>query len=192
MVYMVLVFASAGVFHHSGIKIPFFAFFSHDSGIRVKEAPWNMLLAMGATAVLCVAIGCFPGALYNILPYEMDYQPYTPSHVMTQLQLLFFSGLAFAVLKRTGLYPPELAAENLDTDWVYRRMLPRAYGGLVNVAASIRERLVGTSLRGLERLAGQIYRYHGPGGVLSRTWPTGTTVLWVAIILGAFLLAYFI
>jgi len=192
VVYMVLVFASAGVFHHSGIKIPFFAFFSHDSGIRVKEAPWNMLLAMGATAVLCVGIGCFPGALYSILPYEVDYQPYTPSHVMTQLQLLFFSGLAFSVLKRTGLYPPELASENLDTDWVYRRMLPRAYGGLVNVAASIRERAVGTSLRGLAHLTDQIHRHHGPGGFFSRTWPTGTTVLWVAIFLGAFLLAYFI
>ena len=33
--WLVLLFASAGVFHHSGIKIPYFAFFAHDSGIRV-------------------------------------------------------------------------------------------------------------------------------------------------------------
>ena len=26
-------------FHHAGIKIPFFAFFAHDSGIRAEEAP---------------------------------------------------------------------------------------------------------------------------------------------------------
>ncbi len=52
--WLMLLFASAGVFHHAGIKIPFFAFFHHDSGIRTKEAPLNMLLAMGIAAVLCV------------------------------------------------------------------------------------------------------------------------------------------
>ena len=45
-VWLILLFASAGVFHHAGIKIPFFAFFSHDSGIRCEEAPRNMLTAM--------------------------------------------------------------------------------------------------------------------------------------------------
>ncbi|MCG8565314.1 MAG: Na(+)/H(+) antiporter subunit D, partial [Desulfobacterales bacterium] len=30
-VWLVLLFASAGVFHHAGIKIPFFAFFGHDA-----------------------------------------------------------------------------------------------------------------------------------------------------------------
>ena len=33
-IWLMLLFASAGVFHHAGIKIPFFAFFSHDSRIR--------------------------------------------------------------------------------------------------------------------------------------------------------------
>ena len=40
--WLILLFASAGVFHHAGIKIPFFAFFAHDSGIRCKEAPTNI------------------------------------------------------------------------------------------------------------------------------------------------------
>ncbi|SVB33005.1 uncharacterized protein METZ01_LOCUS185859, partial [marine metagenome] len=53
-VWAILLFASAGVFHHAGIKIPFFAFFSHDAGIRCKEAPWNMLLAMGLASILCI------------------------------------------------------------------------------------------------------------------------------------------
>jgi multicomponent Na+:H+ antiporter subunit D len=84
----VLIFASAGVFHHSGIKIPFFAFFAHDSGIRCKEAPVNMLLAMGVAAFLCVALGAFPAPLYHLLPFRVDFEPYTASHVITQLQLL--------------------------------------------------------------------------------------------------------
>ncbi len=118
--YLILLFASAGVFHHSGIKIPFFAFYAHDSGIRCKEAPWNMLLAMGIAAFLCIGIGVYPRPLYQLLPYTLDYVPYTTTHVITQLQLLLFSALAFAVLKRTGIYPEELKATNLDTDWFYR------------------------------------------------------------------------
>ena len=34
--FLFLLFASAGVFHHAGIKIPYFAFFAHDSGIRCQ------------------------------------------------------------------------------------------------------------------------------------------------------------
>ncbi len=122
LTWWVLLFASAGVFHHSGIKIPFFAFFAHDSGIRCKEAPLNMLLAMGAAAFLCVALGVYPDPLYRLLPFAVDYAPYTATHVITQYQLLVFSALAFAVLKRTGIYPPELRAINLDSDWLYRRL----------------------------------------------------------------------
>ena len=62
-IWLALLFASAGVFHHAGIKIPFFAFFAHDSGIRVKEAPWNMLIAMGAGAAICVLLGILPAPL---------------------------------------------------------------------------------------------------------------------------------
>ena len=120
----VLLFASAGVFHHSGIKIPFFAFFAHDQGHRVKEAPVNMLVAMGLAAALCIAIGVYPEPLYALLPYPVNYVPYTTAHVITMLQLLAFAALAFAVLMRTGLYPPELRSTNLDTDWVYRRLAP--------------------------------------------------------------------
>jgi multicomponent Na+:H+ antiporter subunit D len=122
LTWLVLLFASAGVFHHSGIKIPFFAFFAHDSGIRCKEAPWNMLLAMGLASILCIGIGVFPQPLYNMLPYPVEYVPYTTDHVLAQMQLLLFSALAFAVLQRTGLYPPELRSINIDSDWLYRRL----------------------------------------------------------------------
>lgn len=119
--WFILLFASAGVFHHAGIKIPFFAFFSHDSGIRVKEAPFNMLLAMGITAFLCIFIGSFPEYLYSLLPYPVEYIPYTSSHIMAQMQLLFFSALAFTLLMLSGIYPAEMRAVNLDADWFYRK-----------------------------------------------------------------------
>ena len=125
IVWILLLFASAGVFHHAGIKIPYFAFFAHDSGIRTREPPLNMRIAMALAAALCVAIGCYPAWLYGLLPYPADYAPYTGSHVLAQVQLLFFSALAFVWLNLAGLYPPELRSVNLDADWLYRRLLPR-------------------------------------------------------------------
>ena len=120
-VWLFLLFASAGVFHHAGIKIPYFAFYQHDSGIRTKEAPVHMLVAMGIAAMLCIFNGSFPSTLYSLLPYEVSYVPYTLTHIVTQTQLLFFSALAFTVLMLTRVYPPELQSVNLDFDWFYRK-----------------------------------------------------------------------
>ena len=99
-----------------------------------------MLLAMGVAAFLCIAIGVFPQPLYDLLPYAVEYVPYTSSHVIEQLQILLFSALAFAVLKRTGIYPLELRSINLDSDWLYRR-LPRLcwYALLVPVWSGFNE-----------------------------------------------------
>ena len=119
-VWLALLFASAGVFHHAGIKIPYFAFFAHDSGIRTSEPPVNMLLAMSIAALLCITIGVYPELVYQLLPFEVDYHPYDLTHVLTQTQLLFFSALAFVWLNLKGLYPPELPSVNLDVDWLYR------------------------------------------------------------------------
>ena len=63
--YFIMLFASVGVLEHAGIKIPFFAFFAHDSGIRCKEAPRNMLLAMAIAATLCIGIGVFPAGFLH-------------------------------------------------------------------------------------------------------------------------------
>ena len=120
-IWLFLLFASAGVFHHAGIKIPYFAFYQHDSGIRTKEAPVHMLVAMGIAAMLCIFNGSFPSTLYSLLPYEVSYVPYTLTHIVTQTQLLFFSALAFTVLMLTRVYPPELQSVNLDFDWFYRK-----------------------------------------------------------------------
>jgi multicomponent Na+:H+ antiporter subunit D len=186
--WLVLLFASAGVFHHSGIKIPYFAFFAHDSGKRCAEAPANMLLAMGISAALCIGIGVFPDTLYGLLPFKVDFIPYTVEHVVTQLQLLFFSALAFTVLMRTGLYPPELRSVNLDFDWFYRRagydVAVAAGRGLQRLWDGFAD-LIGHAARGVVR---GVYRHHGPGGALARTWPTGEMAFWTTVLLAAYLL----
>ena len=122
LIWMCLLFASAGVFHHAGIKIPFFAFFAHDSGLRPKEAPTNMLIAMGTSSFLCIFLGCNPQWLYDLLPNgAVGYHPYEATHVITQIEILLFSALAFTLLNLWGKYPPELPSVNLDADWIYRK-----------------------------------------------------------------------
>ncbi len=187
-VWGVLLFASAGVFHHSGIKIPYFAFFAHDSGKRVKEAPWNMLLAMAITAFLCIFIGVYPKALYDILPFPVDYVPYTTAHVITQLQLLMFSALAFTVLMLYKIYPPELKSTNLDTDWVYRKLLPCVLGWVGRVISKTDRMIRDEALTVLGDLTAMIERQHGDGAPISKTMQAGTMALIVLSILFLFLI----
>lgn len=126
--WLVMLFASAGVLEHAGIKIPYFGFFSSHGHAPVEgtEAPLNMLLAMGVAAFLCIGIGVYPAALYAILPYKASFSPYEIGHVLTQMQLLFFATLAIVWMHRTGRYPGEIPSTNLDSDWFSRRLLPRA------------------------------------------------------------------
>ena len=190
-VWLVLLFASAGVFHHAGIKIPFFAFFAQDSGIRTTEPPLNMLLAMALAAVLCVTIGLWPAMLYNLLPFPVDYSPYTVTHVLAQLQLLFFSALAFTWLKLSGLYPPEIRSVNIDVEWFYRWLGPRAVARMTRALDRWQVYTRIGFLRHLGTLFGTLFLYHGPQGILARTWATGSMVLWVVILLGLYLVAYY-
>ncbi|MAG29373.1 MAG: Na(+)/H(+) antiporter subunit D [Deltaproteobacteria bacterium] len=185
---MVLLFASAGVLDHSGIKIPFFSFFAHDSGKRVEEAPINMRLAMGIAAALCLGIGCFPGPLYSILPYEVQYTPYSATHVFTVLQLLIFAALAFVFLWKMGWYPPELRSVVLDVDWVWRRVLPRAWSG-VSEAWMIGQRwLLATADRARLGVLCIARAHLSPWSHFGEPWPTGATAMWAALLLLAYLL----
>ena len=180
--WLFLLFASAGVFHHSGIKIPYFAFFAHDSGIRCKEARPNMLAAMFLASFLCILIGVHPALLYGLLPYPVTYDPYTVSHVLAQCQLLFFSALAFVALQRTGLYPPELPGVNIDSEWAYRRLLPRVAGAFLERAGTLGVRLERGARIGLGLWIERVFHLHGPRGLLARTWTTGGTVATVILV----------
>ena len=131
-VWMALIFASAGVLEHSGIKIPYFAFFGHDRGFKVNEAPLSMLIAMGIAAGLCVAIGIAPQMLYSLLPYEVTYKVWDAGHVLGELQLLLFAVLAFAFLMVRGLYPPEIDSTVLNTDWLFRKAAPALWRMMAN------------------------------------------------------------
>lgn len=191
VVWILLLFASAGVVEHASIKIPFFTFFGHDRGLAAREPPWNMLAAMAIAAALSVLIGCYPDLLYRLLPYHTLYQPYSLTHVVTQLQILLFASLAVFTLMRLGLYPPELRSTNLDTDWLVRRLAWPALSAAGQLALAFQARLEARADGAAGRAIAGLLKIHGPRGVLARTWLTGSTVLWVAALLGAYLVIYY-
>jgi len=187
-VWFLLAAGSAGVFLHAGVKFPWFVFFQKDSGLRPPDPPLNMRMAMILFAFLCIALGVWPEPLYAILPFPVDYIPYTRAHVVAMLQLLLFSGLAFFIMlpkmKRT-------LTITLDWDWFYRWLGPRAIRQVTRVLSRwhIHTRL--GFLRHLGTLFDTLFLYHGPQGILARTWATGSMVLWVVILLGIYLVAYY-
>ena len=91
-----------------------------------------MLLAMGLMSFLCIFLGLYPQPLYNVLPYEVQYQAYTFNHVIAQLQLLMFSALVFflflPLLKRTETI-------SIDTDWFYRKGLSLVVAGVTSLCS---------------------------------------------------------
>ena len=191
IIWLVLLFASAGVLDHSGIKVPFFSFFAHDQGLKCKEAPVNMLLAMGLTAALCILLGVFPSVLYQILPHAMDFHPYTFDHTITQLQLLLFAALAFTILFRNGWYPPEIRSVNLDFDWFYRKPIKYAIYAIADYYAGGLCYLQSFKQSAVKRITTFIYTAHGPTSPIARGASVGNMVIWVAVLLSACLMFYY-
>ena len=182
VVWLLLAAASAGVFLHAGIKFPWFVFFQKDSGLRPPEPPINMRLAMIILSLLCIGIGVFPGYLYSILPYAVNYIPYTASHVVFQLQLLLFAGFAFFVmlpwLKRT-------LTISLDTDWFYRRFFPSIISNLNS------KKFIFTKSSPIKSIH-KINDGMRISKVLIKNYSTGEMVLWVTIILALYLFIFYL
>jgi multicomponent Na+:H+ antiporter subunit D len=117
-----LMVASAGTFLHTGLKVPYFIWFgrnncSSETWERAAEPPWNMGAAMTVTALLCIGIGCYTPYLYSMLPFPVEYQPYTAYHVTETLQILLFTGAGFFLFLKKLVPQPTIS---LDMDWFYR------------------------------------------------------------------------
>ena len=171
-----------------GLRFPWFAFFGRDSGLRPGDPPAPMRAAMILIGGLILLFGLLPDLLYRLLPYGSSYHPYTASHVLSQVEMLAISALIFFVALPFVRPRPGIT---LDFDWLWRRLGYRVVHDLTEAISTGRAAL---ELRGRQRLGRAIdglFRHHGPRGVLARTWPTGSMVLWVAVLLTAFLLLYY-
>jgi multicomponent Na+:H+ antiporter subunit D len=196
-VYFLLAAASAGVFLHAGIKFPWFVFFQRDSGLRPKDAPWNMAAAMVFFSVLCILFGVAPELIYENLPYPVDYEAYTAGKVVFYLQLLLFSGLAFflmlPLMRRTETI-------SLDTDWLWRVALFRMADAAHAALAALSGKAAAAAARLGERLGARGRRLFGSRatdgrwvhGVFARAWPIGTTALWIAVLLTTYVFFYYL
>ena len=189
VVWFLLAAASAGVFLHAGIKFPWFVFFQKDSGLRPSDPPWNMRIAMIFMAFLCIFIGVWPTLLYELLPFPVAYKPYTGVHVLEMTQLLLFSGLAFFLLlplmKRT-------LTISLEVDWFWRRLGSALARRFALHGGKAQRQIVNQVQTRLSQLRHIVFRFHGPKGLLARTWETGTATFTIIALLAVYLIAYFI
>ena len=190
IVWFFLLAASAGVFLHAGIKFPWFVFFQKDSGLRPPDPPWNMKLAMIFFSAICIGLGIWPELLYNMLPYTVTYEPYTVTHVVNMLQLLMFSGFAFflmlPLMKRT-------LTITLDFDWLYRRVFPKTLQSVFSVIWKVDSAIRQALISKLNHAQSFLVRQNkGSSKLLSRAYPAGSMVMWVAVILATYLLLTFI
>ncbi|WP_203594652.1 Na(+)/H(+) antiporter subunit D [Wenzhouxiangella limi] len=185
IIYLMLLTAGAGTFLSIGLKLAWFTFFHRDAGLRPAEPPPNMLLAMGLAASLCFLIGVVPGPLYAILPAPIDYNAWTVGHVLKEMQLLLFTGLAFFLMLGLVGGKNKIA---LDVDWIYR-------GGGKALTIALRDRISATNaeLRNvfmdtLVQWMARVKKRHGRDGKLARTWPTGSMAFWVVVLLASLLM----
>jgi multicomponent Na+:H+ antiporter subunit D len=157
LVVLLLNLASVGTFLTAGLKLPYFTWFGKpqnpEKPVKLAPLPPGMYIGMGLTAVLCIAIGVYPALLYNLLPYPVDYHPYTDTPIMETVQMLVFTGIGFYLLIKV-LKPKDTIY--LDTDWFYRRPARLAYkvfvvsvsaffGWIENGAARLAERMTNVS-----------------------------------------------
>jgi multicomponent Na+:H+ antiporter subunit D len=181
---LLLTLASIGTFLHTGLKLPYFTFLGPDRGIEPRPLPRNMLAAMGVGAVLCTALGFFPEWLYARLPLEATYVPYTVDHVVSSVQLLLGTAVAFVLLL------PKLAGEptiSLDTDWLYRRPLRRCLAAAVRAGSRAGRRLeeAGRRVAGAASvLAADPLRRGFPYDPDAHRLPVGLTIFWAVAALG--------
>ncbi len=126
--YLMMTLASSGTFLSIVLKMTYHMFFAKDCNLNVTEPPKNMLIAMALASAICIFIGLAPQSLYWILPYSVNYEPYTIHHLVSALGLFLFTTLGFIVFKKK-MAPKEVI--NLDIDWIYRKGA-KAFMKLVN------------------------------------------------------------
>jgi multicomponent Na+:H+ antiporter subunit D len=127
IVYLLLEGASIGTFLHTGLKLPWNIWLqgkdepSPDIRAKLKDSaintPVHMLIGMGILAFLCIFLGVYPKILYSMLPYPVEFVPYTVTKVFSITQMFIFAFIGFWILRKMVAGHPTYT---LDTDWFVR------------------------------------------------------------------------
>jgi multicomponent Na+:H+ antiporter subunit D len=115
--------------------------------------------------------------------------PYTGAHVVSQLQLLLFSGLAFFVLLP---YLKRTLTITLDADWVWRTMLPALLRNPGLPLLKAWKMLVHAGYVLIMEFTSVVLYQHRQDGRFARTWSTRSMALWVLVLLLGFLILYYV
>lgn len=188
--WLILTACSAAVVFNAGVRFPWLTFFQPQQSETLLDGqdPQKLsIFAMGCGAALCVVVGLLPQQFYALLPTPQTYHPYTFSHVVEQLQLLIPAALLFF------FFLPHLVPQNqiqLDFDWLFRRPLLGLWNNIILNLFAFGARGRDIFVSALVRSFLFLFRYHGPRGILARSWPTGSIALWVALILASYVVLY--
>ena len=129
VVWYLLLAGGVGTFL-SFIKLGWYAFYEGNYDGQVRDANRLQQVAMVSVAVLCVAYGLVPDALFAILPGNeggFDYTTYTFGHIVEGLVLAALGIVGFALLKK----PLDRIGRVPDIDTVYNPLTFYATRGLV-------------------------------------------------------------
>jgi multicomponent Na+:H+ antiporter subunit D len=139
---LLLLLASVGTFLHTGLKLPYFTWWSEPKqNLNPAKTPKTMIAGMALAAFFCILFGVYPSLLYDYLPFAVNYEPYTLYHLTETAQILTFTFIAFWLLRGKLAGEPLIA---LDTDWFYRkpaRLVQIVFVDYVNAAFDYVERL---------------------------------------------------
>jgi hypothetical protein len=74
-----------------------------------------MLIGTGILTFLCIFMGVYPKILYDMLPYLVEYVPFTFTRVFSITQMFIFTFLGFWLLRKLVRGYPSYV---FDTDWL--------------------------------------------------------------------------
>lgn len=192
VIYLLLEGATVGTFLHTGLKLPWNIWLQGrdepplDIRAKLKDSPFNtpvhMLIGMGILAFLCIFMGIYPKILYDMLPYPVEYVPFTVTRVFSITQLFIFSFLGFWLLRKLVSGHP---AYVLDTDWPFRilggKLMNFCKGPLQRFGASLDRRI-------MQGAAGFTRKLTSPGLALLMTPKTiGSGVIVILALYAVFL-----
>jgi multicomponent Na+:H+ antiporter subunit D len=123
------------------------------------------------------------------LPYTVDYVPYTADHVLQQLHLLFFAGLAFFIMLP---WIKNMLTSTIDFDWFYRKALFAIWQVVIQISVRLYDLLNVQSQRTAALVYRKSIRFYGLHGLFSRQMQTGTVALLAVLFLAAYLLFYLV
>ncbi len=84
------------------VRLLYLGFFRPATGTKEgrlpEDAPTPMMIAMGATALLCIAIGLNPTLLTSLLPGMTTAHPFAPSHLIESALIFAGAGVLLLIL----------------------------------------------------------------------------------------------